>query len=127
MPNDFRTVFSCGQLLVLKLSPLLSSPLFLSLSLSFHVSLGVLTFSSHFAAEIFAGAMRVLAGAPELIKAGSAIWMDFPRRTILAKGEDWRDEPYVSQTLFFLYEAAILIRFLFLSNSVIDNGGGILG
>jgi hypothetical protein len=29
------------------------------------------------------------------MKAGSAMWMDFPRRVILAKGQDWRDEPYV--------------------------------
>jgi hypothetical protein len=47
----------------------------------------------HFAAEIFSGAIRVLSAAPELLKAGSAMWMDFPRRVILAKGQDWRDEP----------------------------------
>ncbi|KAL7410113.1 hypothetical protein BDY24DRAFT_187218 [Mrakia frigida] len=54
---------------------------------------GFLAHYFHFVAEVFAGAWRVLAGAPSLIKAGSATGIAFPRRTILAKGRDWRDGP----------------------------------
>ncbi|KAL7413708.1 hypothetical protein BDY24DRAFT_49095 [Mrakia frigida] len=54
---------------------------------------GYLAHYFHFAAELYAGAWRVLSGAPSLIEKGTAMGMEFPRRTILAKGQDWRDEP----------------------------------
>jgi hypothetical protein len=48
------------------------------------------------AAELFAGAWRVLAASPEMLKKGTVAGMEFPRRVILAKGQDWRDVPYVA-------------------------------
>lgn len=50
----------------------------------------------HLAAELFAGAWRVLAAAPDLMAKGTAMGMEFPRRVILGKGQDWRDVPYVT-------------------------------
>jgi hypothetical protein len=37
----------------------------------------------------------VLSAAPDLMAKGSAMGMEFPRRVILGKGQDWRDVPYV--------------------------------
>lgn len=85
---DLSARFSSSSLLVrssntLRLSILYSDTLIISLVL----------ICSHFAAELYAGAWRVLSGAPSLIEKGTAMGMEFPRRTILAKGQDWRDEP----------------------------------
>ncbi|CED83753.1 Glycosyltransferase AER61, uncharacterised [Phaffia rhodozyma] len=54
---------------------------------------GYLAHYFHLAAELFFGAWRVLSASPAVVAANTAMGLEFPRRTILAKGPDWKDVP----------------------------------